>query len=84
MKASKDIIVHKIGAFYIIGESIKIDIFENNAKNKAFKSLLEKTIEIKSNLVSESNNIEEVSKNLDEKRKLVERFESLTGIVWRL
>lgn len=84
MKASKDTLVHKIAAHYIVGENIKIDIFENDLQNKAFKFLLEQTKLTRKSILKESSKIEEISKELDKKRYLVDKFQSVTGITWRL
>ena len=80
----KEYKLHKIAAEYITGKIDKETISENaNIKKSYYIKLINKCKELKESLENKDN-LDHISKLIDEKRDLAIEFENITGIKWRL
>lgn len=75
--------LHVIASKYILGENITKKIKGKSYKIDSFVKLLEVSKKLYEAL-KEGKDLNKVAKLLDEKRDLVAKFKSQTGINWRL
>lgn len=79
----REIYLHNIAAKYILGENIDVELEGKNAEIDALFKLLEVSKELRQELIEE-NNLEIISKLLEEKKTLTKKFEEISNIRWRL
>ena len=83
MDAKKENMLHYIAAKYIIGEDIEVSINANDAQIDCLHELLTVSKSLKETL-DEQKDFNKVKVLVIQKKKLATKFESLTGIKWRL
>lgn len=83
MDAKKEKMLHCIAAKYIIGEDITATINANDAQIDCLHELLTISKSLKEAL-DEQKDFDKIKVLVKQKKKLSNKFESLTGIKWRL
>lgn len=83
MNAKKESMLHYIAAKYIIGEDINVSINANDAQIDCLYELLNISKKLKETL-DEQKDFDEVKVLVKQKKRLTNKFQSLTGIKWRL
>lgn len=84
-KMSNSILIHNIAAKYILEDkNLDVDIRGSEEKTKILLSLLETSKKAYNIIKQKKYSKEELSKILDEKRELAQKFKDLSGIDWRL
>ena len=83
MNADKEIMLHQIAAKYIIGEDIDVSINANDAQIDCLYELLNVSKQLKESL-DEQKDFDKIKVLVKQKNKLANKFQSLTGITWRL
>ena len=83
MDYKKENMLHYIAAKYIIGEDIDVSINANDAQIDCLHELLVVSKNLKETL-DEQKDFEKIKVLVKQKKRLSEKFKSLTGIVWRL
>ena len=79
----KEMFLHNIAARYIIGEDVDIELNGKYAELVCLKELLDISKKLKTSL-DEDRSFNTIISILEEKKKITSKFESLTGITWRL
>ena len=77
-------LVHNIAAKYILGENVDVELTGNKYEMECFVNLLEVSKLLYKKLNDKNASLQEINKFLQEKKDLTKRFESLSGITWRL
>jgi len=83
MNANKEKMLHRIAAKYIIGEDVDVSINANDAQVDCLYELLNVTKKLKETL-DEQKDFDKIKVLVKQKNKLANKFQSLTGITWRL
>jgi hypothetical protein len=83
MNFKKENMLHYIAAKYILGEDINVSINANDAQIDCLHELLSVSKKLKEAL-DEQNDFDKVKILVKQKKKLSNKFKSLTGIKWRL
>ena len=83
MKNKKEILLHNIAARYINNENIDIELNGKLAELSCLKELLNISKKLKVSLDNDSS-FNEIISIIEEKKVITKKFESLTGITWRL
>lgn len=83
MNFKKENMLHYIAAKYILGEDINVSINANDAQIDCLHELLNVSKKLKETL-DEQNDFDKVKILVKQKKKLSNKFKSLTGIKWRL
>ena len=79
----KELFLHNIAAKYIIGENVEVELDGNYAELVCLKELLDISKELKISL-DECNSLDIIIEIMQKKKDITCKFESLTGISWRL
>ena len=79
----KELFLHSIAAKYIIGENVEVELDGNYAELVCLKELLDISKELKISL-DECNSLDVIIDIMQKKKDITCKFESLTGISWRL
>lgn len=80
---NKELMLHKIAAKYIINEDIDIELNGSYAELLCLKELLDVSKQLKESL-EDNSSLEKILNILKIKKSKTNKFESLTGITWRL
>lgn len=80
---NKELMLHKIAAKYIINEDIDIELNGSYAELLCLKELLDVSKQLKESL-EDNSSLEKILNILEIKKSKTNKFESLTGITWRL
>lgn len=83
MISKKEDMLHYAAAKFIIGEEINISINANDAQIDCLYELLNISKNLKIAL-DEQKDFDKVKVLVSQKKKLTQKFQSLTGIKWRL
>ena len=83
MDKSKEELIHYIAAKYIIGEDVDVSINANDAQVDCLYELLNVSKKLKETL-DEQKDFDKIKVLVKQKNKLANKFQSLTGITWRL
>jgi acid stress-induced BolA-like protein IbaG/YrbA len=83
MLSPKEKLIHNIAAKYIAGKEVDIQLEGNHYEIVALHDLLEVSRKLYVKL-NENTSLNEIQQILIEKKELTGKFESLTGIIWRL
>ena len=83
MKNKKEIILHNIAARYINNEDVDVELNGKLAELSCLKELLDISKKLKISL-DNNTSIDAVINIIEEKKLITKKFESLTGITWRL
>ena len=79
----KELFLHSIAAKYIIGENVNVELDGRYAELVCLKELLDVSKELKAAL-DENVSLDKIINLMHEKKEITGKFESLTGITWRL
>ena len=79
----KEMFLHKVAAKYIIGEDINVELDGSYAELLCLKELLDISKELKNSL-DENSSLDNIIDLMHKKKDITSKFESLTGITWRL
>jgi hypothetical protein len=80
---NKDLMLHKIAAKYIINEDVDVELNGSYAELLCLKELLDVSKELKESLENDVS-LDNILKILEIKKSKTSKFESLTGVIWRL
>ena len=80
---NKDYYIHNVAAKFILGEDVEVQLEGNVAELDAFYNLLKTSKKLKEAL-DKNENIENISRLLEDKKILTKKFEELSNITWRL
>jgi hypothetical protein len=83
MNSKKELLLHNIAAKYIANEEIDIELDGKQSELSCLKELLDISKKLKEILDSNSS-LDNIIKVIEEKKSITKKFESLTGITWRL
>lgn len=83
MYSDKEFKLHNIAAKYIISEDVDIELYGNHAELSCLKELLNISKELKESLDKDAS-FECILDVIKRKKEKTKKFESLTGITWRL
>lgn len=84
MKSKREKLIHNIASKYISGKEIDVELEGNTHEIKCLLSLLESSKKLYTMLNDDYSSLEEINEVLQEKKQITKKFESLTGIIWRL
>ena len=79
----KELFLHKVAAKYIIGENVQVELDGSYAELVCLKELLDISKELKKSL-DEDSSFDSIIDLMNKKKDVTSKFESLTGITWRL
>ena len=79
----KELFLHNIAAKYIIGENVEVELNGSYAELVCLKELLDISKELKVSL-DKNASLDKIINLMHEKKEITSKFESLTGITWRL
>lgn len=79
----KELFLHNIAAKYIIGESLEVELDGSYAELVCLKELLDISKDLKKSL-DENASLDNIINLMQKKKDITSKFESLTGITWRL
>ena len=80
----KELLLHRIAAKFIVNEEIDIELTGKPAEIDCLYELLTISKNLKEALCDKSTTLNEVLKIVEAKKDITKKFESLTGITWRL
>ncbi len=83
MTSKRELLLHNIAAKYITNEEIDIELNGKQAELSCLKELLDISKKLKEDLDNDLP-FNEIIKVIEEKKAITKKFESLTGISWRL
>ena len=83
MNNKKELLLHNLAAKYIVNEDIDFELTGRQAELSCLKELLDISKKLKESLDSDVN-LNDIINILSEKKEITSKFESLTGIIWRL
>ena len=76
--------IHKVAAYYILGENINVEIKGNEKQLYCLQNLLESSKNLYIELNNKQANLDKVLKLVENKNQLSDEFYNLTGINWKL
>ena len=79
----KELFLHNIAAKYIIGENVEVELNGSYAELVCLKELLDISKDLKRSL-DENHSLDNIIYLKQKKKEITSKFESLTGITWRL
>ena len=79
----KELFLHNVAAKYIIGENVQVELDGSYAELVCLKELLDISKELKKSL-DEDCSFDSIIDLMHKKKDVTSKFESLTGITWRL
>ena len=79
----KELFLHNVAAKYIIGENVEVELNGSYAELVCLKELLDISKELKVSL-DKNASLNKIINLMHEKKEITSKFESLTGITWRL
>ena len=79
----KELFLHNIAAKYIIGENVEVELNGSYAELVCLKELLDISKDLKRSL-DENHSLDNIISLMQKKKEITSKFESLTGITWRL
>jgi len=80
----KELLLHRIAAKFLVNEEIDVELSGNPAEIDCLYELLTISKCLKEALCNKSTSLNEVLKIAEAKKDITKKFESLTGITWRL
>lgn len=80
----KELLLHRIAAKFIVNEEIDIELSGSPAEIDCLYELLTISKSLKEALSNKNTTLNEVLKIAEAKKDITKKFESLTGITWRL
>ena len=80
----KELLLHRIAAKFIVSEEIDIELSGSPAEIDCLYELLTISKSLKEALSNKNTTLNEVLKIAEAKKDITKKFESLTGIAWRL
>jgi len=83
MVSKKEDMLHYIAAKFILGEEVNVSINANDAQIDCLYELLNVSKSLKETL-DEQRDFDKIKVLVKQKKKLAQKFQSLTGIKWRL
>ena len=83
MQHKREIFLHKLGAKYILGESLDLELSGKKAEMDALFELLEVSKQLKEQLDLQED-YDKVCQLIEQKKIATRRFEDISGITWRL
>ena len=81
--SKKDFLLHNIAAKYIVGEDVDIELKGSYAELSCLKELLDISKKLMT-LLKEDSSLDDIIKTIENKKTITNKFQNLTGIVWRL
>ena len=79
----KELFLHNVAAKYIIGENVEVELDGSYAELSCLKELLDVSRDLK-NALDENASFDSIVNLMHKKKDITSKFESLTGITWRL
>ena len=83
MHNKKEALLHNIAAKYIMNEDVDIELQGSYAELCCLKELLDISRKLKESL-EDSTSLDDILEIINVKKQKTKKFESLTGITWRL
>jgi hypothetical protein len=83
MLSPKEKLIHNIAAKYIAGKEVEMQLEGSHFEIVALHDLLEVSKKLYNKLQTDTS-LNEINEILIEKKELTNKFESLSGIIWRL
>ncbi len=78
-----EMFLHNIAARYIMGENVDLELDGSYAELLCLKELLEVSKDLKKAL-DENKSLDTIIDLMESKKFITSKFESLTGLTWRL
>ena len=79
----KELFLHNVAAKYIVGENVEVELDGSYAELVCLKELLDVSRDLKRSL-DENASLDNIIDLMQKKKDVTSKFESLTGIAWRL
>lgn len=83
MHNKKEALLHNVAAKYIMNEEVDIELQGSYAELYCLKELLDISRKLKESL-EDSTSLDDIIEIINVKKQKTKKFESLTGITWRL